>query len=262
MKNIVFLVYFKKIYYNVCGVILMKYEICINEFEGPLDLLLHLVKQSNLNIQDINIDEIIKQYLNYIEKMEELNLNIASEYLIMAAELIEIKSSSLLPKQEELNDEFEEDPKEKLINRLLEYEKYKNMTNEFKTLEEFRHEIYTKEPSILYEYAENNEDIDYGVNLDDLVEAFSKFMEQKQLDKPLKTKITNKEISVTKRCSEIKKLLRKKKEIKFFDLFDNFSKEYVIVTFLAVLSMSRNQEICLQQKNNFENIIIKEKDAI
>ena len=87
----------------------MKYEVNINEFEGPLDLLLHLIKKSNISINEISIDEITKQYLEYINKMEELNLDIASEYLVMAAELIEIKSSSLLPRQEIEEDEFEED---------------------------------------------------------------------------------------------------------------------------------------------------------
>ena len=104
----------------------MDYKIEIPEFEGPLDLLIHLIKQANINIQDISIEEITKQYLHYINLMESLNLNVASEYLVMAAELIEIKASSLLPKQEKTDDEFEEDPKEKLIKRLLEYEQYKN----------------------------------------------------------------------------------------------------------------------------------------
>ena len=112
----------------------MNYEINIKEFSGPLDLLLHLIKKSNINIYDISIDEITKQYLLYIEKMEEMNLNIASEYLVMAAELIEMKSSYLLPKQETESDEIEEDPKENLIKRLLEYEQYKNMSDTFKYL--------------------------------------------------------------------------------------------------------------------------------
>ena len=154
--------------------IVVKYEININEFQGPLDLLLHLIKQSNININEISIEKITKQYLDYIKKMEELNLDIASEYLVMAAELIEIKSSSLLPKLDLEDDEFEEDPKEKLINRLLEYEQYKKMTSEFKELEEYRQEIYTREPNNLLEYKDDKE-IDYGVDLSDLLNALSKF---------------------------------------------------------------------------------------
>ena len=239
----------------------MKYEININEFQGPLDLLLHLIKQSNISINEISIDEITKQYLDYIQKMEELNLDIASEYLVMAAELIEIKSSSLLPKSDIENDEFEEDPKEKLINRLLEYEQYKKMTSTFKELEEYRQEIYTREPDNLLDYQDTKE-IDYGVDLNDLLQALSKFLEQKELDKPLNTKITNKEYSVTKRSIEIKNILKKKKKINFTDLFEIFTKEYIVITFLSILAMSRKQEIEIEQENNFKNIIIKEKGVL
>ena len=237
----------------------MKYEININEFQGPLDLLLHLIKQSNISIQDISIDEITKQYLNYIEKMEQLNLDVASEYLVMAAELMEIKSYSLLPKQEIEEDEFEEDPKEQLIKRLLEYEQYKNLTSTFKELEEYRSEVYTREPNNLLEFKEEDSDVDYGVDLNDLMEAFSKFLEQKELDKPLNTKITNKEYSIKKRSHEIRKILKEKKKVNFLELFDVFTKEYIVITFLSILAMSRKQEIDIEQESNFKNIIIKEK---
>ena len=236
----------------------MKYEININEFQGPLDLLLHLIKQSNISINEISIDEITKQYLDYIQKMEELNLDIASEYLVMAAELIEIKSSSLLPKNNIEDDEFEEDPKEKLINRLLEYEQYKKMTSTFKELEEYRQEIYTREPDNLLNY-KDVEKADYGVDLNDLLQALSKFLEKKELDKPLNTKITNKEYSVTKRSNEIRNILKERKKVNFIDLFEVYTKEYVVITFLSILAMSRKQEIEIEQENNFKNIIIKEK---
>ena len=239
----------------------MKYEININEFQGPLDLLLHLIKQSNISINEISIEKITKQYLDYIKKMEELNLDIASEYLVMAAELIEIKSASLLPKKEVADDEFEEDPKEKLINRLLEYEQYKKMTSEFKELEEYRHEIYTREPNNLLDYKDDKK-IDYGVDLSDLLSALSKFLEQKEKDLPLNTKITNKEYSVAKRSNEIKNILKKKKKVNFVELFEVFNKEYIVITFLSILAMTRKQEIEIEQENNFKNIIIKEKGAI
>ena len=236
----------------------MKYEIKINEFEGPLDLLLHLIKKDNISIYDISIDKITKQYLDYIEKMQELNLDIASEYLVMAAELIEMKSSSLLPKNEESEDEYEEDPKEQLINRLIEYEKYKNMTNTFKELEEYRQEIHTREPDNLLEFKDDDE-IDYGVNLNDLLEAMSKFLEQKEKEAPLNTKITNKEYSISRRSHEIRNILKKKKKVNFKELFQVFTKEYVVITFLSILAMSRNKEITIEQENNFKDIIIKEK---
>ena len=99
------------------------YQVTINDFEGPLDLLLHLIKKDDIDIIDISVDEITKQYLEFIEEQENMNLNVSSEYLVMAAELIEMKSSYLLPKKE--IEEDEEDPRENLINILLEYKKYK-----------------------------------------------------------------------------------------------------------------------------------------
>lgn len=237
----------------------MTYEVTIDNFEGPLDLLLHLIKESNISIYEISIDTIAKQYFDYIKKMKELNLNIASEYLVMSCELMEMKSKALLPRTED--EEIEDDPKEELINRLVEYEKYKNITSTFKELEKIRKDIYTKEPANLYNYDEND-NLDFGVNLNDLLNAFSKFIEQKQLEKPLNTKVTNKEYSITKRSNEIKNILKKKKKIKFIELFDIFTKEYVVVTFLSILAMTTKQEIEIEQEYNFKDIIIKEKGAV
>lgn len=233
------------------------YEINIPEFDGPLDLLLHLIKKDNISITDISIDDITKQYLDYINKMEEMDLNIASEYLSLSAELMYIKSLSLLPKVE--SNEEEEDPKENLINRLIEYEQYKNITSTFKELEGIRKDVFTKMPSDLLEYKEENSNIDYGVDLNDLINALNNFLEQKELDKPLNTKVTNKEYSVSKRSMEIRNILKEKKKVNFIDLFDIVTKEYVVVTFLSILSMTRKQEIDIEQEENFKNIIIKEK---
>ena len=130
----------------------MEYKFIINDFEGPLDLLLHLIKTSEVDIYDIEIEKITKQYLDFIRSMEEMNLTIASEYLVMASELIELKSRLLLPSNKDLGeDEYEEDPRENLINRLLEYKKYKDMVDTFKELEEERKDIFTKDPINLSE---------------------------------------------------------------------------------------------------------------
>lgn len=238
----------------------MSYSVILPSFDGPLDLLLHLIKQANINICDIEIEEITKQYLDYIHKMEEMNLDIASEYLVMAAELIEMKSKVLLPIEEE-NESEEEDPREQLIQRLLEYEQYKESTETFKKLEEMRKEVLTKEPSDLLEYKDENTVVDYGITLDNLLEAFSKFLENKENTKPLNTKITNKEYSVGKRCVEIRDIVRIKKEVQFQDLFEVITKEYIVVTFLAILSLSKKQEIEIAQSKNFDNIVIKAKEV-
>jgi len=132
----------------------MHYEVRIDEFEGPLDLLLHLIKQSNIDIYDISLSDITDQYLDYIKKMEELNLDVASEYLVMASELIEYKSRQLLPKKDLKEDEYEEDPKEELIRKLIDYKRYKEVTETFKELESVRSNIYTKSPSSISSYDE------------------------------------------------------------------------------------------------------------
>ena len=176
----------------------MDYKITIDQFEGPLDLLLHLIKESDIDICDISIVEITNQYLNYINAMESMNLDIASEYIVMAAELIEMKSLVLLPKPEKIEDDYEEDPRQQLITKLLDYKQYKEMTSVFKNLEEQRQELYTKEPSDLKQYGISFEPkLSDDVTLNDLMDALNKFLENRDKNKPLNTKITSKEYSVS-----------------------------------------------------------------
>lgn len=238
----------------------MEYKIMCPEFEGPLDLLLHLIKETNIDICDISIEVITKQYLDYINKMEELNLNVASEYLVMAAELLEIKSLSLLPKKEVENpDEYEEDPKDELIRRLLEYEKYKNITTALKECENKRSEIYTKDPSDLDEFLVKNNEVEETFSLTDLLDAFSKLLERKELDKPLNTKITNKEYSVNERSNEIRTILKSRKKVEFTELFEIYTKDYLVVTFLSILDLAKKQELIINQDNNFNKIYLEAK---
>lgn len=238
----------------------MEYVITIDKFEGPLDLLLHLIKQSNIDIYDIKIDEIAKQYLDYINKMESLNLDIASSYLVMAAELIEIKASMLLPKPEVEEDEFEEDPKERLIKRLIEYENYKEMTSKFHELEIERKEYFTKVPSDISDYKGSN-NLPDDVVLDDLINAFEKFLNRKEISKPLNTKITTKEYSISVRSKEIYNMIKRKKKINFSELFEIKTKDYIVVSFLSILSLAKNKEIKIVQESNFENIVLCEVEA-
>lgn len=233
----------------------MHYEVKINEFEGPLDLLLHLIKKSNIDIYDISLEEITNQYMDYIHEMEELNLDIASEYLVMASDLLEYKSRSLLPRKEE--EKEEEDPKQELIKKLVDYKKYKEITETFKELENVRSEVYTKIPSDISEYEEKVNNVG-ELSMEDLLNAFKKFMDRKKFEKPLNTKITTKELSVSDRIIKIRELLKDKKELSFESLFDRYDKDYIVVTFLSVLEMSKNSEIKIIQENNFDNIIIKE----
>ena len=239
----------------------MNYTIEINNFEGPLDLLLHLIKKAELDICEISIVEITKQYLDYINLMESMNLNIASEYLTMAAELIEIKSSILLPKKKIDNeDDYEEDPKENLINRLIEYEKYKEVTEVLKKYEQDRKELYTKKPTDLEIYNTVTNEISENFDLNDLMSALHKMLDRKKIDKPLNTKITNREYSITERSNQIKNILKNKKQVEFTDLFDIYSKDYIVITFLSILTMARHQELSITQDKNFGKIMIERVD--
>ncbi len=228
----------------------------INEFEGPLDLLLHLIKESKMDIMNIEIENITKQYIEYLDQQEKMNLEIASEYLVLASELIEIKSKLLLPNPKIENEEGEEiDPREELVNRLLEYQAYKEITKVLQEKENIRKEIYTKSPENIKNYVDEETTITSDVSLDDLVEAFKKYLERKKATKPLKTKVTVNEISVSSRRHDIKRILKEKKKISFFELFPVVSKDYIVATFLAILEMAKSKELVITQKATFDDII-------
>ena len=195
-------------------------DFIINDFEGPLDLLLHLIK----------------------------------EYLVLASELLEIKSRLLLPNNKE-EETDEEDPREELINRLLEYQAYKNITKLLQDKELLRKDIYTKSPENINNYIDEVHEIHADVSLDDLVLALQKYYQRKADNKPLNTKVTINEISVSSRRHDIKRILKSKKRISFFELFPIASKEYIVATFLAILEMAKSRELIIKQDNNFDDII-------
>ena len=239
----------------------MDYSIKINEFEGPLDLLLHLIKQSNIDIIDIEINEIKKQYLDYINKMDELNINVAASYLVMAAELMEIKSKSLLPNnnEETVEDDEEIVSKENLINKLIEYQKYKDMISTFKDMEEERKNIFVKSPEKVSNYVDSFIRNENDTSIDDLVNAFKQFLDRKDKEKPLTTKITTKEYSIRDRKKNIRNILQNKKKVLFTELFEENNTPYIIVTFLSILEMTIDKEVIIKQDNNFKDIIIEKR---
>lgn len=236
----------------------MTYKFCINDFEGPLDLLLHLIRSSKMDIYDINIESITKQYLEFINVSKNLSMDVASEYLVMAAELIHLKSRLLLNKKdEEENNEYELNSEEDLRDKLLEYERVKEVTNSFKELENKRSEFYTKLPSDLSEYKGEDTVLSGDVELSDLIEAFEFFLARQKLNKPLNTKITKKELSVSDRTIEIRSILKREKRCEFTSLFKEVTKPYVVVTFLSILEMSKNREIMITQDRSFGSIMLE-----
>jgi segregation and condensation protein A len=236
-------------------------EFIINDFEGPLDLLLHLIKESKMDIMNIEIEEITKQYMEFLNKQEKMNLEVSSEYLVLASELLEIKSKLLLPNNKASEEEVEDDPREELVNRLLEYQAYKDITKVLQEKEVLRRDIYTKSPENIKNYIDEVTEIHADVSLDDLISAFQKYYQRKIDNRPLKTKVTVNEISVSSRRHDIKKILKDKKKISFFELFPVVSKEYIVATFLAILEMAKAKELVIKQEKTFDDIICEVSDG-
>ena len=235
-------------------------DFVINDFEGPLDLLLHLIKESKMDIMNIEIEEITKQYMSFLDKQEKMNLEVSSEYLVLASELLEIKSRLLLPNSKDVSLEEEEDPRDELINRLIEYQAYKDITKLLQDKELLRKDIYTKIPENINNYVEESHEIHADVSLDDLINALQKYYQRKADKKPLNTKVTVNEISVSSRRCDIKRLLKDKKRVSFFELFPVVSKEYIVATFLAILEMAKSKELIIKQEKNFDDIICEVND--
>jgi len=238
----------------------MTYNFYVKDFEGPLDVLLHLVKESKMDIYEINIHTIINQYLEFIHNLEEKNIDIASEYLVMSSELIHLKSKLLINRQDEdqeNNEDFQITSEEDLRNKLLEYEKYKQITKEFHELEEKRLEVYTKLPESLKQYMQETSLKKGEFDTKDLFNAYKLFIERQKLAKPLNTKITKKELSVEDKIKDIRNILITRKKVNFIELFTEVSKEYIVITFLSILEMSKNNEIVLTQTDNFSPIMIE-----
>lgn len=234
----------------------------LEDFEGPFDLLLHLIRQSKMDIYKVNISDIIDQYISFINSIDKLDIDTSSEYLVLSSELIHLKSKRLVNKTIEEDaveeeSEFSINSEEDLRNKLIEYERYKNMTNAFRSLEENRLDYYTKLPENLNDYVEEDKVINSEVPIEDLLNAFLSMQKRVNFLKPVTTKITKKEYSVKERIKEIRNILNIKKVIEFTELFDILTKDTVVVTFLSLLDMSKNKEIAIKQERVFSKIIIE-----
>ena len=235
-------------------------NIKINDFDGPLDLLWHLIKAHKMDIYDINIEKITKEYLSFINEHKELTIDGASEYLVMASELIHLKSKLLLNKNDEEEDaEYEINTEDDLRNRLIEYEKLKAAADRLVELEDKRKEVLTKLPSNLSEYADKSVKLSSDITLDDLLKAFEGYLDRKKLDEPVNKAVTKRELSVEDRCLSIKSYLHNRGKVNFLDLFDEVDKPYVIVTFLGILNLVKSREAVISQEYNFGDIYIEER---
>ena len=234
-------------------------------FEGPLDLLLHLIDKNKVDIYDIPIVEIANQYMEYIKAMEEKDMNIMSEFLLMAATLLDIKCRMLLPK--EVNEEGEEeDPRAELVEQLLQYKMYKYMSYELKDRQLDGELLMFKEPTIPDEVKEHQEPVDLDVLLEGVtigkLNAIFKDIMRRQNDKidPVRStfgKIEKEEVTVDDKLEYLNQYIVSHKKFSFRELLTKQkSKLQVVVTFLAILEMMKVGSVTVVQENTFDDIII------
>lgn len=236
----------------------MNYEIRLDIFEGPLDLLLYLVKKDHLNIYDIPIAKVTAQYLEYINFMQLLDLNIVGEFLVMASTLMQIKSKMLLPAEELAVLEEEEDPRAELVKRLLEYEKFKQVAENLRQREAGQQEVF-KRPKA--ENLQGDQAPDKGegqyfeASIFDLINAFSRAL--KDVPREVFYEVVKDQFTVEQKVHGILHLLLVKPEIKLSELFrESKNKMEIIVIFLAILELAKMKEIVARQDAEFEDIVI------
>ncbi len=233
-------------------------KVSFEVFEGPLDLLLSLISKNEIDIYDIPIAELTSQYMQYLYTANELNIDLASEFIVVAAQLIEIKSKMLLPA--EINENEEEiDPREELMARLLEYTVYKNISTYLKTKEERYFSIVGKEPEYFPQLTESYQNI--NINSEMLSKALRNVFAKYQIrldDSVFDYTIHKEDISVEDMIISLTSKIEKQKSLNFFSLFEKeHSKGYIIATFLAVLEMLKANVIVLTQEEQFGDIVIE-----
>lgn len=245
----------------------MAISVKLQVFEGPLDLLLHLIDKNKINIYDIPIVEITNQYMDYIQKMQEQDLDVVSEFLVMAALLLDIKSRMLLPKEVDENGE-EQDPREELVQKLLEYKMYKYMAQELKARQKDAQLSFYKEPTVPEEVRRFEPPVELdellsGVTLSKLYEVFrSVIRKQKDKEDPIRSRfgeIKKEEVSLSEKIQSLETYAIEHKTFSFRRFLEQNkqTKMQMIVTFLAVLELMKTGEIKIVQENIFDEIQIQ-----
>ena len=236
----------------------MSYKIHLEMFEGPLDLLLYLVKKDHLNIYDIPIAKVTQQYLEYINFMQLLDLDIVGDFLVMAATLMQIKSKMLLPASETPSEEEQEDPRAELVKRLLEYEKFKQIAENLRERELSQQDVFKRQKTEapLDSQAQGKEEDKYfEASIFDLINAFSQAL--KDIPKEVFYEVIKDQFTVEQKVHDILHLLLVETEVKLSTLFSKSKgKLEIIVIFLAILELAKMKEIVAKQDAAFEDIII------
>ncbi len=242
----------------------MTYKLKLDIFEGPLDLLLYLIKKNELDICKISITEVTAQYLQYVEMMKMLDLDVVGDFLVMAATLIQIKSRSLLPPDPSQQEEEEEDPREELVRRLLEYKKFKEVAEELRNKEIKRQDLFTRsvDEEITKELKEESKEVYFEASLFDLISALTQVL--KNVPKEVFYEVVKEEHTVDQKIHDLLHLLLEEPRVMLMDLFKKCrSRIEAIVTFMAILELIRLREIVVVQRQAFGDIeVIRNKENI
>ncbi|ADC87508.1 segregation/condensation protein A [Staphylococcus lugdunensis] len=233
------------------------YEVKLDAFSGPLDLLLHLIQKYEIDVYDIPMKTLTEQYMQYVHTMKRLEINIASEYLVMASELLMIKSKLLLPQSDD-HVEFEEDPREDLVGRLIEYQNYKEYTEILDSMKAERDLYFTKHPTDL-SHLETNESWDKSntIDLTELIVAYQRVKNRVEYHTPKTVEISKETFTIEEATEIVTTRLRTQTAFNFFSLFTFHEPiEQVVTHFLAILEMSKAGIINISQKQNFDDIDI------
>lgn len=245
----------------------MSLSVTLEKFEGPLDLLLHLIEKNKINIYDIPIVEITEQYMEYIRQMQEQDMEVMSEFLVMAATLLNIKSKMLLPQEEPENEEEVVDPRQELVERLLQYKMYKYASLELSDRQLDAGRVLFKEANLPPEIADYKEPIDMQALLSDLtlqkLHAIFESVIKKQVEKidPVRSKfgrIEKEEVSMSKKMREIQEYALANKRFSFRALLlEQYDKMDVVVTFLCILELMKIGRMHVVQEEIFDEIEIE-----
>ncbi len=242
----------------------MSYKLKLEVFEGPLDLLLYLIKKDDIDIADIPIAQVTEQYLQYIEMMKMLDLDVVGDFLVMAATLMQIKSRMLLPPDPDAVKEEGMDPRDELAERLLEYKKFKEIAETLKDKEIQRRDLFSRgvDEELTRQLKEEAKEVYFEASLFDLITALSDAL--KRAPEEVIHEIIKEEFTVEQKIHEILHRVLDESQLFLKDLFEKArSKVEVVVTFLAVLELIRLKEIKVVQKKLFGDIeIIRNKDNI
>ncbi|MBI5972537.1 segregation and condensation protein A [Staphylococcus caledonicus] len=233
------------------------YEVKLDAFNGPLDLLLHLIQKYEIDIYDIPMKSLTEQYMQYIHAMKQLEINGASEYLVMASELLMIKSKLLLP-QQEMDDEIVEDPREELVGRLIEYQNYKQYTELLNDMKKERELYFTKHPTDLSHLEKDATwDANQTIDLTELIVAYQRVRNRVAINTPKSVEITKESFTIQQATEKVSLQLQKQSSFNFFSLFTFHEPiEQVVTHFLAILEMSKSGLINIEQSKNFDDINI------